>query len=116
MEAIKYEDFAKLDLRVATILEVKPHPNADKLLILKVSLGTEGRQIVAGIRKQYENTSLVGSQIVIVANLEPRALRGEMSHGMLLAASDASVVDLNGISALSLLTTDKKVESGSKVG
>src|SRR5438128_1501157 len=85
---ITYDDFAKLELRVATILEAKAHPNADKLLVLQVDLGTEKRQICAGIRAHYPPEQLVGKQIVVVANLAPRPLRGEMSQGMLLAATD----------------------------
>lgn len=105
---IQYEDFAKLELKVATILEAKPHPNADKLLVLKVKLGEEERQIVAGIRKHYEGVDLTGKQIVIVANLEPRTLRGEISHGMLLAASDEA-------GNLALLQPDKALSPGAKV-
>ena len=89
LPAIKFEDFAKLDLRVATVLSAEPHPNADKLLKLKLDDGTpEGRQVCAGIKAWYDPASLVGKQVVIVANLEPRMLRGEVSHGMILAASD----------------------------
>lgn len=85
---IEYADFAKIELRVATILEAKAHPNADKLLVLKVDLGDHQRQICAGIKQHYTPESLIGKQIVVVSNLSPRPLRGEMSDGMLLAASD----------------------------
>ena len=86
---INYDDFAKLDLRVATVLECKAHPNADKLLVLQVEIaGGERRQICAGLRAQYAPELLVGKQIIIVANLAPRTMRGEVSQGMLLAASD----------------------------
>ncbi len=86
---IKFEDFAKLDLRVATVLAAEPHPNADKLLKIRLDDGTpEGRQVCAGIRAWYDPASLVGKQVIIVANLEPRQLRGEVSQGMILAASD----------------------------
>ena len=89
LPAIKFEDFAKLDLRVATVLSAEPHPNADKLLKIRLDDGTpEGRQVCAGIRAWYEPSSLVGKQVIIVANLEPRQLRGEVSQGMILAASD----------------------------
>ncbi len=88
---IKYDDFAKLDLRVATVLECKPHANADKLLVLKIDLGNgETRQICAGLRLHYPPEQLVGKQIIVVANLEPRAMRGEISQGMLLAATDVA--------------------------
>ena len=87
--AIKYEDFAKVELRVATVVECRPHGTADKLLGLQVDMGGERRQICAGLRAHYQPEQLVGKQIVVVANLEPRPLRGEVSQGMLLAASDA---------------------------
>ena len=104
MDAIKYEDFAKLDLRVGTILEAADHPDADKLLVLQVDLGTEKRQIVAGIKKHYTCEHLKGLQIIVVMNLEPRTLRGVMSHGMLLAATD----DVN----LSLLSPEQRIVAG----
>ncbi len=86
---VKFEDFAKLDFRVATILSAEPHPNADKLLKIRLDDGTpEGRQVCAGIKAWYDPATLVGTQVVIVANLEPRQLRGEVSQGMILAASD----------------------------
>ena len=87
MEMISYKNFQKLDLRVATIKEVKNHPNADKLLILNIDLGPGGeRQLVAGIKGVYEIEELIGKQIVIVTNLEPATIRGVESKGMLLAA------------------------------
>ena len=84
---IQFDDFARLDLRIATITEAQPHPNADRLLKLQVDLGGEQRQICAGIKQYYDPADLVGKQIVIVANLAPRTIRGEASNGMLLAAS-----------------------------
>ena len=86
---LSIDEFRKIDLRVATIIAAAPHPNADRLLVLQVDLGTEQRQLVAGIRAHYEPAALVGKQIVVVANLEPATLRGVESQGMLLAASDA---------------------------
>ena len=86
---INYDDFAKLELRVATVLECKAHPNADKLLVLQIDLGTERRQICAGLRQHITDPqTMVGKQIVVVANLAPRQMRGEISQGMLLAATD----------------------------
>lgn len=85
---ITYDDFAKLELKVATIVEAKFHPNADKLLVLQIDLGGEKRQICAGIKAYYPPETLVGKQVIVVANLEPRPLRGEISQGMLLAATD----------------------------
>lgn len=106
---IQYDDFAKVHLRVARVLEARPHPNADKLLVLKIDLGTEQRQICAGIRGQYEPEALVGRLIVVVANLEPRKMRGEVSDGMLLAASNADHT------RIILLTPDAEIEPGSIV-
>ncbi len=86
---INYDDFAKLDLRVATVLECKAHPNADKLLVLQVELANgERRQICAGLKAHYAPEQFVGKQIIVVANLAPRTMRGEISQGMLLAATD----------------------------
>ncbi len=87
-DTIAYDDFAKVDLRIATILEVSEHPNADRLYVLKIDLDGEQRQLVAGIRKHYTKEELVGKQIVVVANLEHANLRGVESQGMLLAAED----------------------------
>lgn len=86
---INYDDFSKLELRVATVLECKPHANADKLLVLQIELADgHKRQICAGLRQHYQPEQLIGKQIVVVANLEPRQMRGEISQGMLLAATD----------------------------
>ena len=153
MDTIKYEDFAKLDLRVGTVTAVRNHPNADKLLILTVNMGNgEERQIVAGIRKHYTadevdgkinnlieekeaaivetdfvkaaklrdeiealrkqkdgRAEIKGKQVIVIANLEPRNLRGEVSQGMLLAASDDE-------GNLALLSPDKIIKAGSRVG
>ena len=86
--SITIDDFAKIQLRTATVLACTPHPNADKLLVLQVDLGDEKRQICAGIKGHVEPESLVGKQIIVVANLAPRMMRGQISQGMLLAASD----------------------------
>jgi len=85
---ISIDEFRNVELRVATVKSAEPHPNADKLLVLQIDLGTEQRQICAGIRNQYTPEDLVGKQIVVVANLETAKLRGLDSQGMLLAASD----------------------------
>jgi methionine--tRNA ligase beta chain len=91
-DVINYEDFAKLELRVAKVLEARPHPNADKLLLLQVDVGEEQKQIIAGIRQHYTPEQLVGKLIVIVNNLAPAMLRGETSNGMLLAATSGDKV------------------------
>lgn len=86
---VSFEDFAKLDLRVATIVKVEPHPSADRLWKLQLDDGSgTPRQICAGIREHYTPDQLLGLRIVIVANLAPRIIRGEESRGMLLAASN----------------------------
>lgn len=104
---INIEEFRKLELKVGTVLSAETHPNADRLLVLRVDLGSEERQIVAGIRRSYTAEELVGRQVVIVANLEPATLRGIESQGMLLAASDGERVVI--------LTPQKEVSAGSKV-
>ena len=106
---IQYDDFAKLDLRVATVLECKPHDNADKLLVLQIDLGTEKRQICAGLRLHYQPEELVGKQIIVVQNLEPRTMRGEPSQGMLLAATDPVTAKVI------VITVAGQVAPGSKV-
>src|SRR3989304_771876 len=88
-DTITFDDFAKIRLRVGRVLEAADHPNADKLLLLKVDLGNEHRQIVAGLRGYYTAEQLVGRNIILVANLAPRIMRGYESQGMLLAASNA---------------------------
>lgn len=106
---ISIEDFLKIDLRVARILHAEPHPNADKLLILKIDAGDglENRQIVAGIRNYYKPEELIGKRIVIVNNLATATLRGVESQGMLLAAKDGD--------QLAILTTEKDIKPGSKI-
>ena len=85
---ISIEDFEKIDLCVGKILEAKKHPKADKLLVFKIDLGTEVRQIVSGIAKFYNPDELVGKKVIVVKNLKAIKLRGEESHGMLLCGSD----------------------------
>lgn len=109
---IAYDDFAKLDLRVATIVASEPHPNADRLVKLQIDLGGQHRQILAGIRAFYDPASLVGRQIVVIANLEPRTIRGEQSNGMLLAAS---VQEEGQLRQVVVLQPDKPVPPGSPV-
>src|SRR3712207_5761782 len=87
---IVYEDFAKVQFRVATVLEAKPAPKGDRLLVLQIDLGAEKRQILAGIRQHVTPEQMVGRQIIVVANLAPRQMMGLTSQGMLLAATDAA--------------------------
>ena len=91
---ITIDDFDKLDLVVGEIVEAKKHPKADKLLVFKVNIGKEVRQIVSGIAKFYNPDNLVGKKVVVVKNLKPITLRGEMSHGMLMCAFDKDDKDL----------------------
>lgn len=84
---ITIEQFKQVDLRIATVVAAEPHPNADRLLVLQIDLGSERRQLVAGIRAHYDPASLIGRQVIVVANLEPAVLRGVESRGMLLAAA-----------------------------
>ena len=87
---ITYDDFAKLALRVGTVLEAGPIEKSKKLLKVQVDLGNgERRQVLAGIKEHYAPEQLVGKQVIIVANLAPReVMKGEFSYGMLLAATD----------------------------
>jgi methionyl-tRNA synthetase len=83
------DDFKKLELKVAVIKEVAEHPNADRLYVLKISLGESERQVVAGIRAAYpDKEKLVGRRVVVITNLEPAVIRGVESQGMIFAASD----------------------------
>ncbi|WP_040951377.1 methionine--tRNA ligase subunit beta, partial [Gorillibacterium massiliense] len=84
---IGIDDFAKVELRVAQVLAAEPVPKADKLLKLQLDLGTERRQVVSGIAKFYSPEELVGRKVICVTNLKPVKLRGELSQGMILAAS-----------------------------
>ena len=104
---ITIEEFQKIQLKTAKVLSVERVPKSEKLLKLQVSLGTEQRQIVAGIGKRYEPESLIGKTIVIVANLKPAKLMGIESQGMVLAAGDSEV--------RGLATFLEDVEPGTKV-
>lgn len=106
-EYITIEDFEKIQLRVAEILEVKEHPKADKLYILKLKVGEEERQVVSGIKEYYSPEDLVGKKVVIVANLKPIKLRGEESRGMVLAAEKDG--------KLTLVSTLEDIDSGATI-
>ncbi len=110
-DVIEFDEFLRVDLRTAKVLEVREHPNADKLICLKIDVGSLGeRQIVAGLKPYLDDPqSLVGKTIAIVANLAPRAMRGETSQGMLLAASSEDR------SRVIVLTTDEPMEPGCKI-
>ncbi len=103
-EFITIDDFAKIQFKVAEIVEAKDHPKADKLLILQLKVGEEQRQVVSGIKEYYSPEDLVGKKVVIVANLKPIKLRGEESNGMILAAEKDG--------KLTLVSTLEDIESG----
>jgi methionyl-tRNA synthetase len=104
---VTYEDFKKLEIKVAKITQVKDHPNADKLYIMIIDLGDKTKQIIAGIKGFYDKEELLGRKIVVIDNLEPVKLRGEESQAMLLAAQDES--------GIAIITPDKEVKIGSIV-
>lgn len=105
---INFEEFKKVELRVVKVLEAERVEGSEKLLKLRVDLGSEQRQIIAGIGKAYAPENLIGREIVIVANLEPRTLMGFESQGMVLAAS--------GENGPVLLNPEKDVPPGALVG
>jgi methionyl-tRNA synthetase len=105
---ISMGEFSKVKLAIAEVKEVLPHPRADKLLLLKVDLGGDPVQLVAGLKGFYEPEALVGKQVVVVTNLAPATLRGERSEGMVLAA-------VVGDNEPVLLTVDKQVPNGAEV-
>ncbi|MFA5076945.1 MAG: methionine--tRNA ligase subunit beta [Candidatus Micrarchaeia archaeon] len=104
---VAYEEFAKLDLRVARVLECTRVEGSNKLLKLLVDVGAEKRQVIAGIGREYEPEGLVGKSVVLVTNLDYRKLAGLESQGMLLAAGDAEIA---------LLTVDREIAPGAKIG
>lgn len=111
---INYDDFSKIELKVAKVLEAVRVEGSEKLIKMQVSVGDKNeagepvnRQVLAGIGKFYEPENLVGKEIVVVVNLEPRKLMGEESNGMLLAASDES--------GIAVLTPDREVSPGSGI-
>ena len=107
MENINFEEFQKIDLRVGKIIEAERIEGTDKLLKLKVDLGEEKRQLVAGIAKFYQPEDLIEKEIIVVANLEPKTFREIESQGMLLAA------DVEGRPVI--LKPDEEVPPGTKV-
>ena len=106
-ETVSFNDFMKLDLRTAKILEVENVEEKDKLFKLTIELGEEKRTLVAGLKEFYSAEELQGKTIIIVANLEPKKMAGILSQGMLLAAEHKDKV--------SLLTLDKELPPGSQI-
>lgn len=103
---IKFEEFKSVELKVAKVINAERIPDSTNLLKLEIDLGAERRQIVSGIAKYYEPEELIGRQIVVVVNLEPRTFMGVESQGMALAA---------GGEKLALLVPDKEVAQGSPI-
>jgi methionyl-tRNA synthetase len=107
IEEIAIDDFMKIDLRVAEVIQAEPVKKADKLLKLQLDLGYEKRQVVSGIAQYYKPEELVGKKVICITNLKPVKLRGELSQGMILAGSKDGV--------LSVATVDQTLPNGSKV-
>jgi len=104
---ISIDEFKKMEIKVAKIVEVKEHPQADKLYVLTVDTGTQTKQLVAGIKKFYQPQELLNKNVVIVDNVQPATIRGVESQGMVLAASDTA--------GLTLITPEKPISIGSIV-
>lgn len=106
-EEISIDDFFKVDLRVATVLSCEAVPKADKLLKLQLDMGYEKRQVISGIAQHYKPEDVIGKKVIVVANLKPVKLRGELSQGMILAGEKDGY--------LTLATVDEKLENGAQV-
>lgn len=106
---VSFDDFTKLKFRVGRVIEASDHPNADRLLVLKVDLGDEQRQLCAGLKGHYTPEQLVGRNLVVVANLAPRMMRGIESQGMLLAATTPDQ------SRVVIVSPESDIEPGSPV-
>ncbi|MBI5884666.1 methionine--tRNA ligase subunit beta [archaeon] len=101
-QKISFDDFEKIELRVAKIISVEDVPNADKLYRLEIDLGSEKRQLVAGIKQDYSKEELAGKQVIVVANLQPARIKGIESNGMLLAVKAKE--------GYTLVTADREAE------
>ena len=108
MEIINFDDFSKLNIRVGKIISAEEVEGSNKLIKMKVDIGDEERQIVAGISKYYSLDELTNKEVIVLINLEPREIFGIESQGMLLASIDEDKV--------SLLQTDKEMIPGSEIG
>ena len=107
MENISFNDFKKMDVRVGKVLEVEDHPDADKLYVMSVDIGGETRKMVAGVKPWYAKEDLVGRNVVVLVNLEPKEIRGVESRGMVLASLSGD--------DLAILTIDRDLPAGSPV-
>ncbi|MFA6600564.1 MAG: hypothetical protein WC352_00835 [Candidatus Omnitrophota bacterium] len=104
---VSFEDFKKLEIRVAEITAVEQHPNADRLYVLTVRIGETVKKIVAGIRLHYGPDELLGKRVVVIDNLEPAVIRGVESQGMILAASEGEL--------LTVVVPERPINSGAVV-
>ena len=104
---ITIEEFKKLNMRIARIKEVIDHPGADRLYIVRLVIGEEEREVVAGIKKSYNKEELLSKLVAVVENLEPAVIRGVESRGMILAVQDGET--------LAVLSPDRPVAPGSLV-
>jgi methionine--tRNA ligase beta chain len=104
---VTFEEFKKLELKVADIIEVQDHPDADRLYVITIDVGGARKQIVAGIKNFYPKESLAGRQVVVVNNLEPALVRGVESQAMLLAAQDEA--------GICIISPERKAQAGSIV-
>ena len=107
-DMVTFDDFTKIDIRTATVLEAEKVPKTTKLLKLKIDTGLDIRTIVSGIAEYYEPAAIVGKQISIIANLEPRKIKGIESKGMILMAEDKS-------GKLVMVIPESKVSNGSAI-
>ena len=107
-ENINFDDFTKLDIRVGTILEAVKVPKTKKLLQLKINTGLDTRTVVAGIAEDHEPENIIGKQVIILANLEPRKIKNIDSQGMILMAEDPG-------GKLTFISPEEKTEEGSEV-
>ena len=104
---VTLEEFKKLNIRIARIKDVIDHPNADRLYVVRLLIGEEERDVVAGIKKGYNKEELLGKLVAVIENLEPAVIRGVESKGMILATQDGEI--------LAVLSPDKPVAPGSIV-
>ena len=104
---ITIEQFKELQFKIARVVEARPHPNADRLLLLTLDTGEVRKEVVAGIALHYKPEQLIGKQVVLLDNLQPATIRGVVSNGMVLAAQDGQ--------RLALVTPEKQVQPGAVV-
>lgn len=104
---VSFDEFKKLEIKVALIKEVNNHPNADKLYVVKIDVGGNEKTIVAGIKSSYSPEQLINRRVIVVDNIEPAVIRGVESQAMLLAASDDQ--------GISILIPDREVKVGSLI-